>query len=200
MPAVKTHTPELRAALIDEAGKLLRAHGPAAITVRRLARAAGTSTTAIYRLFGDKSGLLEQMYLEGFARLRRRVTAVPTTEDPFEDLRQVGRAYRRAALASPHLYELMFGRPVPGFAPSDDAREVALESFRPVVTAVQRCVEAGRFSSDTDAEVAAHHLWALAHGLVLLEIHRTLPLSRTELARRYEAGISQITAAYAPDG
>jgi AcrR family transcriptional regulator len=198
VPAVKTHTEALRAELIDQAGKLLRAEGPTAVTLRRLADAAGTSTAAVYTLFGDKAGLIEQMYIEGFERLEATVAETPTTTEPLQDLLAIGHAYRRAALRSRHLYELMFGRPVPGFAPSPRARAVAEGSFQPVIAAAARCVERGAFRPDTDPEDAAYHMWALAHGLVTLEIHHTLPLKRAEFERRYAAAMSATIASYQP--
>ncbi|HLM63328.1 MAG TPA: TetR/AcrR family transcriptional regulator [Acidimicrobiales bacterium] len=196
MPAVKTHTEELRAALIDEAGRVLRTEGPGAVTLRRLARATGTSTAAVYTLFGDKAGLIDQMYIEGFRRLTHTVAASPATADPVQDLLAMGGAYRRAALRSRHLYELMFGRPVPGFKPSPGAIAVARRAFQPLLVAVSRCVEAGAFRSDTDPEDVAYHMWALAHGLVALEIHRALPLKRAEFERRYASAISASIASY----
>jgi AcrR family transcriptional regulator len=196
VPAVKTHTEELRATLIDEAGRLLQGEGPSAVTLRRLAQAAGTSTAAVYTLFGDKAGLLEQMYVEGFQRLGRTVAAAPVTGSPVNDLFTIGRSYRRAALRSRHLYELMFGRPVPGFTPSRAARAFAERTFQPLVDAVTRCVEAGDFDPETKAEEAAYHLWALAHGLVTLEIHRVLPLTDSEFDRRYAAAVADSAVAY----
>jgi AcrR family transcriptional regulator len=190
VPAVKTHTPELRTALIDEAGRLLQREGAAAVTLRRLARATGTSTTAVYTLFGDKSGLMEQMYIEGFQRLTQTVTGRAATADPVDDLFHMGLAYRRAAVRSPHLYELMFSRPVPGFRPSTDALTVARQSLKPLVEAVARCIRVGRFRNTASAEEAAYHLWALGHGLVELEIHRTLGLPGAETERRYAAAMS----------
>jgi AcrR family transcriptional regulator len=196
VPAVKTHTEELRATLIDEAGRLLQAEGASAVTLRRLAQAAGTSTAAVYTLFGDKAGLLQQMYVEGFQRLGRTVAAAPVTDSPMNDLFTIGQSYRRAALRSRHLYELMFGRPVPGFTPSRAARAVAERTFQPLVDAVTRCVEAGDFDPGTKAEEAAYHLWALAHGLVTLEIHRVLPLTNSEFDRRYAAAVAASAVAY----
>jgi hypothetical protein len=90
----------------------------------------------------------------------------------------------------------MFGRPVPGFTPSRAARAVAERTFQPLVEAVTRCVEAGDFDPGTKAEEAAYHLWALAHGLVTLEIHRVLPLTNSEFDRRYAAAVAASAVAY----
>lgn len=67
----------LRAALLDLAAQLLAAEGPSALTMRRIATAAGCSTTVLYRHFGAKDGIAEALYQEGFARLRRSLEAVP---------------------------------------------------------------------------------------------------------------------------
>ncbi|MDQ2795770.1 MAG: TetR/AcrR family transcriptional regulator, partial [Actinomycetota bacterium] len=45
--------------MIDVAARLLQEEGPAAVTTRGVALAAGVQAPAVYRLFGDKDGLLE---------------------------------------------------------------------------------------------------------------------------------------------
>ena len=69
MPAVKTHDASLATLLVDEAGRILAAEGVGALTLRKLAARTGTSTMAVYPMFGDKRGLLTAMHNEGFARL-----------------------------------------------------------------------------------------------------------------------------------
>src|SRR5579885_3165376 len=115
VPAVKTHTADLATRLVDEAGRLLAREGAGALTLRRLATASGTSTMAVYTLFGDKQGLFTAMYRAGFERLGRALrSAASAYDDPLESLVALGHAYRAAALANPHLYDLMFGAAVPG--------------------------------------------------------------------------------------
>src|SRR3954451_18159427 len=175
MPAVKPHTADLATELVDAAGRILAAEGAAAMALRRLAQTAGTSTMAVYTLFGDKQGLLAAMYREGYRRLGTAMAdAAAGVDDPLEVMVRYGRAYRAAALANPHLYDLMFGRPVPAFAPDEDAKEIADATFQPLVTGVQRCLDAGVFIGD-DAERIAFHLWAVSHGMVSLELAGHLP-------------------------
>src|SRR5947199_2936236 len=69
VPAVKTHDATLATQLVDEAGRILATEGVGALTLRKLATRSGTSTMAVYTLFGDKQGLLTAMHNEGFARL-----------------------------------------------------------------------------------------------------------------------------------
>src|SRR5437763_11704312 len=98
VPAVKTHNPDLAVRLVDEAGRILARDGAAALTLRRLAAASGTSTMAVYTLYGDKPGLLRAMYRAGFERLGAALRAVSaTSDDPLEALLALGHAYRDTA-------------------------------------------------------------------------------------------------------
>ncbi|MDT7549430.1 MAG: hypothetical protein QOE84_1824, partial [Actinomycetota bacterium] len=170
MPAVKAHTADLATRLVDEAGRVLSDEGAAALSLRRLATATGTSTMSVYTLFGDKSGLLAAMYRAGFERLGAAMSvAVEGVDDPLTALAELGLAYRRAALANPHLYDLMFGRPVAAFEPDPADREVADAAYRPLVEAVRRCIESGALVA-ADAERTASYLWAVTHGMVSLEL------------------------------
>ena len=186
VPAVKTHTEELATRLVDEAGRILSAEGAAALSLRKLAQATGTSTMAVYTLFGDKQGLLLAMYREGYRRLGRAMQAAADAAggDPMDALVRLGYAYRESALANPHLYELMFGRPVPAFAPDQQAKEIADSTYVPLVNAVTRCVEAGSLIGD--AERIALHLWSVSHGTVSLELAGHLPDDPAARTQIYE--------------
>src|SRR4051812_4412176 len=118
MAAVKTHDDALATRLVDEAGRILATEGAAALTLRRLAAVSGTSTMAVYTLFGDKQGLLAAMHREGFVRLAAALEHAQSDDaDPLAALATQGMAYRETALVNPHIYGLMFGAAVPGFHP-----------------------------------------------------------------------------------
>jgi AcrR family transcriptional regulator len=165
---------ELTTRLVDEAARLLVEHGPAGLSLRKLAASVGVSTMPVYTLFGDKQGLLAAMHREGFRRLGDALAAVPHSDDPLADVIALGVAYRRAALASPHLYGLMFGRMAPEFSPDTEGRAAADVTYRPLVEAVARCQRAGAFHGDEPERIALH-LWAVAHGMVNLELNDQLP-------------------------
>ena len=54
----KEHDDNTRAALRAAAERLVESGGPAALTVRGVAREAGTTTRAVYSVFGSRDGLL----------------------------------------------------------------------------------------------------------------------------------------------
>lgn len=166
--------------LVDEAARLLAEHGPAGLSLRRVAAAAGTSTMAVYTRFGDKQGLLLAMYREGFRRLGARLAAsarevsadASDATDALSGLTAAGRAYREAALASPDLYALMFGPRPPGAAPDPVAEAEAVEAagatYAPLEAGVREAVARGLLVGDPDR--IARHLWTVAHGAVSLEL------------------------------
>jgi AcrR family transcriptional regulator len=164
---------ELRRDLVDAGGRLLAEEGPSALSTRRVAQQVGVSTMAVYNLFGDKAGLVREMFVAGFERLAKAFAAVPPTGDAVADLLAFGRAYRESALANPHLYELMFGRPVPEFQPDAGTAALIQPTFDALVAAVARCMAEGAFAAAEPYDVAVR-LNGLAHGLCSLELRGAL--------------------------
>lgn len=162
--------PRTRSALIDAAARLLAVHGPQAVSSRRVAKAVGTSTMALYTHFGGMAGLVREMVHEGFARLHDYLTSVRSTNDPVADMALLGRAYRHNALTNSHLYAVMFGgASLAGFTLTDEDRQHGRYTLSNVATYASRCIEAGRFRA-TDAELIANDFWIAIHGLVTLEL------------------------------
>jgi AcrR family transcriptional regulator len=187
---------ELRQALVDAGGRLLAREGPQALTTRRVAQAAGTSTMAVYKLFGDKAGLVLAMFLEGYARLTEAFAAVPRTDDPVADLISLGLAYRANARANPHLYELMFGRPIPGFTADEAAIAQTLDTYNDLVHTIERCIDAGRFATADPHDVAVH-LNGLVHGLTSIELRGSLGTDQ-DADRRWHAALHAAVRGYQP--
>jgi AcrR family transcriptional regulator len=170
----------IRTSLLDAASGLLAAEGPGALALRRIAAEVGCSTTVLYRMFGGKAGLIEALYVEAFERFRRRLAAVPERSDPLEHLADLGRAYRDNALADRNYYRLMFGEPIPGFRPSDEALVKAAATFTILQDAVAACAAAGLLAGGDPRHVAAS-LWAAIHGVVSLELAGHLPADAGEV-------------------
>jgi AcrR family transcriptional regulator len=160
--------------LVDEGARILAADGPAALSLRKVATAAGVSTMPVYTLFGDKRGLLAAMHREAFRRLRAALEAVPAGDDPLAYLAMLGLAYRQSALDGPHLYGLMFGHLTPDISKDAEGLAAAEAAYRPLVAAVERAQAAGILAGG-DPEHIALHLWAVAHGMVSLELNGQLP-------------------------
>jgi len=185
-------------ALVDAATELLATEGPEALTVRRIAATAGCSTMGLYSRFGGKDGMIEQLWLDGFTRLRATIAATPITDDPLHDLEQINVTYRKWALDNATSYGIMFSRSVPDFIPSPEAKQLAANTFGVVVDAVRRAQDKGHFP-DLDPHDVAHVLWAVAHGFASLEIIGMSPVPE-RLPIRFELGNQAIVAGLNPNG
>lgn len=162
--------PATRPALVDIAARLLAEHGPQALSTRRIAAEADSSTMTVYTHFGGMSGLVREMVREGFARLQERLTRVQATDDPVADMALLGRAYRLNALANPHLYAVMFGgSSLAGFSLSEEDRQHGRYTLANVAECADRCLSTGRFRPG-DPILVAHQMWTAVHGLVTLEL------------------------------
>lgn len=188
VPRPKVHTDAVRTRLLDAAGALLATEGPEALSVRRLAGEVGTSTTAVYSLFGGKPGMLRALFVEAFTRFGRHLDTVTPTDDPLDDIHRLGLAYRASALADPHLYAVMFGSPIPGFEPQPEDWEWAVGTFSPLLDAVRRGVDAGLLRAEEPGLIATA-LWATVHGLVSLELRQALPPQAAAPAAVFEPAI-----------
>ena len=167
--------------ILEAASELLSKEGANALSVRRIAAAAGCSTMGLYSRFGGKDGVVDELYAEGFERLVEGMKANPQTDDPVADLRRVASCYRDTALANATHYMVMFGGAVPGFEPSEENHQLAHAAFASLVGKVARCTDAGLLEGI--AEQIAEVLWGSMHGLVMLELVGINPLMSDPAAR-----------------
>ncbi|MET8425322.1 TetR/AcrR family transcriptional regulator [Nocardia sp. NPDC004860] len=198
MPRAKQRTPELREQLLTAAVGLLARDGVAGFTARTIANQAGTSTPALYELFGDKAGLVRAVYFEGFRLLRAHLDEVPRTTDPRADLEAVMHAYREWMLDNRELAEIMFARPFTDFDPGPEElkRSAALRVF--IVDLVQRCVDAGVVRGD--ATDIAHVVVALVQGMAAAEAARRLGGTTESVDRRWALALNSVLNGLAPAG
>ena len=106
---VRTDT---RSRVVEAAACLLREVGPSAVTTRGVAEAAGVQAPAIYRMFGDKDGLLEAVaehVMSGYVATKAAgVQAAEAAQvDPLDDLCAGWNAQIAFGLANPTLFRLL---------------------------------------------------------------------------------------------
>lgn len=184
----------LRRTVLDTASELLVEEGPQALTMRKLAGALGCSTTVLYTMFGGKDGIADALFREGFARLRRRLEAVPAGLPPMERLRGIGQAYRENALAERSYYGVMFEQALPGYQPSPESLALSRASLAVLTETVEACIAAGSLGAADPIEIT-EVLWAAVHGAVSLELAGKF--SDPELAeQRFTALSMAVAAAY----
>lgn len=148
-----------RQRVIEAAADLLAREGRDAVTTRAVAVAAGLQPPAIYRLFGDKDGLLEAVAEYGFARFLAAKRVDPDPSDPIEDLRAGWDLAVEFGLANPALYALMYSEPT---QPASAAFKAGMEVLRGRI----RRLAAGGWLR-VGEELAAMIIHATARGAVL---------------------------------
>jgi AcrR family transcriptional regulator len=166
----------LRQGMLDAATRLLTEEGPAAMTVRRVAEAVNCSTTLLYSLFGGKDGLANELYLEGFARLREEFIAASaqaskkkSDQDGLARLLLHARVYHQYAKRNPSYYMVMFGDAIAGFVPPVESRKQAWESLAALIESFDHAMQNGSLPP-SNPTAAARLLWAAMHGAVSLEL------------------------------
>ena len=172
---VKTRrTTGRRQELLEAAEELLRSSGPHALSLRDIAERSGTSTQAVYTEFGGKPGLADALYREGYRRLAENLAAVSSDLSPLDRVRALCLAYRDTALANPHFYELMSGKPIPEYDPPVESRRMAAATFDILVDAIQSAVDARELDVASPKELAGM-LWTAGHGHLSLVLHGLRP-------------------------
>lgn len=166
MARPRLHDEELRLRLIDRAARTVASDGIGALSLRNLAAAEKTSTTAIYSLFGGRSELIGAVFDRATVSFAESQDAAETTADPLADLLALAHAYRDWAEANPHLFGVIFGGLLTGFTPTEEQLTACFAAMGPLTDAVRRGLAAGVLEGHADAIALA--CWAAVHGLVTL--------------------------------
>jgi AcrR family transcriptional regulator len=198
VPRAKQRTPELREQILRAAIALLDREGATSLTTRRVAEAANTSAPAVYELFGDKAGLVRELFFEGFRRLRARFDRLHETDDPREDLVRTLAAFRAFMRENAVFAELMFLRRIGEFDPSAADLEAGASVREFVIGRARRCVEAGVLvGNPTDIATV---LVAATQGLGATELAGWLGTSRASRERRWSLAIEALLDGLSPQG
>lgn len=184
------HNDSLRQELLAVTAGLVDREGPARVTLRDVAAAAQTSTTAVYSLFGGKSQLLTAVVDDGFRSFRdSQVAAAP------DGLRGLGLAYRTWALEHQALYRLMFGGALAAYTDCQPSPEAAADAMRPLIEAVAAAQSAGTFLV-APVEAVATAIWGQVHGLVGLELAE-VGSPETDWAAVYASALDAVARGWA---
>jgi len=173
--------------VLSVAVELLAIEGVAGFTARRVAQEADTSTPAVYELFGDKGGLIREMFFEGFRLLHRHLQSSVESDDPRRDLIELVVLYRDFMRDRPVLAEVMFAHPFTDFEASSSELRAGRAVRELILHRVRRCVQAGVLrGEETDI---AHVLIALTQGLAAAENSGRLGSTPESIQRRFRLGI-----------
>jgi AcrR family transcriptional regulator len=159
--------------LLDTAERTIARDGAGAISLRALAHDAGTTTRAVYSLFGSKDALLGALGIRAFDLLGDEIRALPATERPADDLVEAALVFRRFAVEHPALFAIAFHRADPAVSPR--FRPAASEALAVLHKRFEPLADAGLLGGRSVPE-AALQFHSLCEGLASVEL-RGIPLA-----------------------
>jgi AcrR family transcriptional regulator len=171
----REHNQRTASALLEKAERTIEEHGIGALSLRALASDAGTTTRAVYSLFGSKEGLLGALGAWAFELLEEGLEELPTTHDPRVDLTKAALMFRRFALEHPALFSIGIQRTDPEAWPH--FRSAASSALATLHKRIEPLAAAGLIGERSVGE-AALQFHALCEGLAAVELRGT-PLTPT---------------------
>lgn len=144
--------PDTRSRILEAAAKLILEGGVAALTTRAVATAASVQAPTLYRLFGDKRGLLDAVAERGLAAFVAGKAAAEPHADPVRTLREAWDDYVAFGVDNPAVFAIMsdLGRTGP---PSP----ATLAGMGVLRERVARIARAGRLRVPQERAVALIH-------------------------------------------
>jgi len=167
-------------ALLDAAERIVDEGGLGALSVRRVAGEVGTTTRAVYSLFGSKDGLVVALGVRAFDLLRAAIDALPATDDPAGDLVKAGVVvFRGFVLQHPALFRLGVQHVAVPSELAQGFHSAAEHALNGLQSRIARLADGGRpgARSTSDASCEFH---ALCEGLATLELRAALPPDRAK--------------------
>ena len=159
---------------------ILEKEGPEAVTMRRIAGAAGITPMAIYHHFANRDELLSSIVDKEFQEFLGYVRRMPPSSSMETDITHIMDAYVDYASTRPHIFDYIFSKPRPGARRfPEDFRERRSPTLNPVADTVAKWMKRGKLKQDDVWEVAMQ-LWAHAHGYVMLYRGGRFSLSQGE--------------------
>ena len=161
-PARPYHHGDLRPALLRAAVEVIGQAGPAAMSLREVARRAGVSHAAAAYHFGDKAGLLTAVAAQGYRMLTEDLRSV---RDARRGFLEMGVAYVRFAVSHRAHFEVMY-RPELYRRDDHEIREARAGTAMLLY---------GTATPGTAQLAAGAAAWSLVHGLATLWLNGNLP-------------------------
>lgn len=161
--------PDLEERILKAADALWRRGGTKALTMRAVARAAGTNTPAVYRRFRNRQDLIRGILLRVGDRIRENFQRRQTLE-------QMADAYVQFALDNPNDYQLFYTEAGLLNAPSRRGTPLApIRASRPNFGFVEEVAAKELGGKPEEQTEFALTLWSIVHGASMLLLTNGVP-------------------------
>lgn len=156
---------DVKAEILEAAWTLADRDGIAGLSLRELAAKIGMRPPSLYTYFESKDALYDALFIDANRQLMQRLAelmdgAVP--EDPVERLTRGLETWIRFCQESIARYQILYTRAVPGWTPTAEAYDVAVEAY-------EQAAAAAAAAGITEAEDMDMYT-AIASGLVAQQI------------------------------
>jgi len=180
--------PDLEERVLRAADILWRKGGEKALTMRAVARAAGTNTPAVYRRFKDREDLLRALLLRIAGRIGEYFQQANTLEGMAE-------AYVDYALRVPNEYELFYSHAALMSPKKGRGAPRPIRESRPNFALAEKLLAKDYGGTPEDHTQTALALWAVLHGASMLLLTKAIPEGHEEALREAcRAGVKAILA------
>jgi AcrR family transcriptional regulator len=188
----KEHDAQTATALLEAAERAIQERGIDGLSVRGVAADVGTSTRAVYSLFGSKEGLVAALGTRAFDVLGTAVARLPRTNDPAADLVRAGLAFRRFAIEHPSLFAIGVQRterlPDQSWNAPNAARIAALVVLEDRLARLRSARPLG----ERTVRSMATHFHAYCEGMAANEIRCGVPRDDAAMERLWVDGLTAI--------
>ena len=192
----KEHNEQTATALLETAERTIEQRGIEALSVRGVAAEVGTTTRAVYSVFGSKERLIAALGERAFDLLGAAVGRLPTTTDPTADLVAAGLAFRRFAIDHPSLFAIGVQRtqrlPDESWAV---VRAAALRALSVLEDRIARLRSAGLLGDRTVRSVAVQ-FHAYCEGMAAVELRRTMPAQNGAMEQLWLDGLTALVLGF----
>jgi len=168
--------PDLEEKILHAAEVLWRRGGEKSLTMRAVARAAGTNTPAVYRRFKNRQALIRGLLLRIAGRIRNYFSQGETLE-------QMAEAYVDYALKMPNEYQLFYTHSRLLSPPKGRGAPRPIRESRPNFAFTEQLLAKQFGGKPEDHTQLALALWATLHGTTTLLLTRSIPEGHEEELR-----------------
>lgn len=155
---------------------LIAEKGPDRLSLREVARRVDYSPAGLYEYFGSKQEIIDAICEEADTRLSQALLSVPTDLPVDEYFVELGMAYVQYARDNAEYFVFLFtnrtdlSEQTP--ANPEQLQIAEDDTFNIVVRAMQQAIDSGllRPEIDMNAIELSYELWALAHGMAMLQV------------------------------
>lgn len=192
-------TRPLKERVVQEAFKVIDEIGVEALSLRAIAKRLGVSHQAPYKHFASRDHILAEVVAQSFRVFSNHLENRQRSNDGFEDLGFMGRAYLEFALTHPLQYRLMFNTALPNI---EDHPDMLKESKRAFSILYERLRSVPLSDPGDQIEQSAKHdamfIWSTLHGCCSIlhsDVAKTLDLTEAEKNVMLERTMTRLSMA-----